>query len=161
VGTDIPIVTGEVTAADVTQTQPSILRNIQYRNTGVILKVKPTINTEGLLTLNISQEVSEMGTNPPGIDSPTILMRRITTSIVAAHGESITLGGLMSESKTLNTSKIPLLGDIPVIGPLFKTTSKENRKTELLIFLTATILTSIDEMSKITRDLKKELKWLK
>jgi general secretion pathway protein D len=161
VGTDIPIVTGEVTAADVTQTQPSILRNIQYRNTGVILKVKPTINTEGLLTLNISQEVSEMGTNPPGIDSPTILMRRITTSIVAAHGESITLGGLMSESKTLNTSKIPLLGDIPVIGPLFQTTSKENRKTELLIFLTATILTSIDEMSKITRDLKKELKWLK
>jgi general secretion pathway protein D len=161
VGTDIPIVTGEVTAADVTQATPSVLRNIQYRSTGVILRIKPTINTEGLLTLNISQEVSEMGTNPPGINSPAILTRRINTNVVAAHGESIALGGLMSESKTWYTSKIPFLGDIPVIGPLFKTTSKENRKTELLIFLTPTILSSVDEASKITRDLKKELKWLK
>jgi len=161
VGTDVPIVTGEITAADVTQAQPSILRNIQYRSTGVILRIKPTINTEGLLTLNISQEVSEMGTNPPGINSPTILTRRINTSVVAAHGESIALGGLMSETKGWSTSKIPFLGDIPVIGPLFKTTSQENRKTELLIFLTPTILSTIDEASKITRDLKKELKWLK
>ena len=161
VGTDIPIVTGEVTASDVSQAQPSILRNIQYRNTGVILKVKPTINTEGLLTLNISQEVSEMGTNPPGINSPTILMRRVNTSVVAAHGESIALGGLMSESIGDTENKIPILGDIPLLGNLFKTTSKENRKTELLIFLTPTILTSVDETAKITRDLKKELKWLK
>jgi general secretion pathway protein D len=161
VGTDVPIVTSEVTAADVTQTVPSVLRSIQYRSTGVILRIKPTINTEGLLTLNISQEVSEMGTNPPGMSSPTILTRKITTSVVAAHGESIALGGLMSENKSWGTSKIPFLGDIPVIGPLFKTTSKENRKTELLIFLTPTILTTIDETSKITRDLKKELKWLK
>jgi general secretion pathway protein D len=161
VGTDIPIVTGEVTAGDVTQAQPSVLRNIQYRSTGVILRVKPTINTEGLLTLSISQEVSEMGANPPGINSPTILTRRINTTVVAAHGESIALGGLISESKGWTETKIPLLGDIPVIGPLFKTTSKENRKTELLIFLTPTILTSVDEMSKMTRDLKKELKWLK
>ena len=161
VGTDVPVVTGEVTAGDVTQAQPSVLRNIQYRSTGVILRVKPTINTEGLLTLSISQEVSEMGANPPGINSPTILTRRINTTVVAAHGESIALGGLISESKGWTETKIPLLGDIPVIGPLFKTTSKENRKTELLIFLTPTILTSVDEMSKMTRDLKKELKWLK
>lgn len=161
VGTDIPIVTGEVTAADVTQAQPSILRNIQYRNTGVILRVKPTINTQGLLTLNISQEVSEMGTNPPGIDSPTILMRRVTTNVVAAHGQSIALGGLMSENKSLSTSKVPVLGDMPVIGPFFKTTSRENRKTELLIFLTPTILSTVDETAKVTQDLKNELNWLK
>jgi general secretion pathway protein D len=161
VGTDVPIVTSEVTAADVTQTQPSILRNIQYRSTGVILRVKPTINTEGLLTLSISQEVSEMGTNPPGIDSPTILTRRINTNIVAAHGESIALGGLMSENKSLNISKVPILGDIPVIGSLFKTTSNEYRKTELLVFLTPTILTSVDEMAKVTQNLKNELEWLK
>jgi len=161
VGTDIPIVTGEVTASDVSQAQPSILRNIQYRNTGVILRVKPTINTEGLLTLNISQEVSEMGTNPPGINSPTVLMRKINTSVVAAHGESIALGGLMSESLGDTENKIPLLGDIPLLGTLFKTTSKENRKTELLILLTPMILTSVDETTKITNELKKDLKWLR
>ena len=161
VGTDIPIITGEVTAGDVTQAQPSILRNIQYRNTGVILRVKPTINTEGLLTLNISQEVSEMGSNPPGINSPTILMRRINTTVVASQGETIVLGGLISESKGFTVSKIPLLGDIPLLGILFKTTSKDDKKTELIIFLKPTIITNIDQAAKITNDLKKELKWLK
>ncbi|MEI9475783.1 MAG: type II secretion system secretin GspD [Deltaproteobacteria bacterium] len=161
VGTDIPIVTGEVTASDVTQAQPSILRNIQYRNTGVILRVKPTINTEGLLTLNISQEVSEMGTNPPGISSPTILMRRINTTVVAAQGETIVLGGLISESKGFTVSKVPLLGDIPLLGALFRTTSKDDKKTELIIFLKPTIITTIDQAAKITNDLKRELKWLK
>jgi general secretion pathway protein D len=161
VGTDIPIITGEVTAGDVTQAQPSILRNIQYRNTGVILRVKPTINTEGLLTLNISQEVSEMGSNPPGINSPTILMRRINTTVVASQGETIVLGGLISESKGFTVSKIPLLGDIPLLGMLFKTTSKDDKKTELIIFLKPTIITNIDQAAKITNDLKKELKWLK
>lgn len=162
VGTDVPIVTSEVSAPDVVAPAvPSVLRNIQYRSTGVILRIKPTINTEGLLTLNISQEVSEMGTNPPGINSPTILTRRISTSVVAAHGESIALGGLMSESIGLTESKIPLLGDIPLIGNLFKTTSKGSRKTELLIFLTATILTSVDDIARVTRELKKDLKWLK
>jgi general secretion pathway protein D len=161
VGTDIPIVTGEVTAADVSQAVPSIMRNIQYRNTGVILRVKPTINTEGLLTLNISQEVSEMGSNPPGINSPTILMRRINTTVVASQGETIVLGGLISESKGFTVSKIPLLGDIPLLGMLFKTTSKDDKKTELIIFLKPTIITNIDQAAKITNDLKKELKWLK
>lgn len=161
VGTDIPIITGEVTAADVSQSVPSIMRNIQYRNTGVILRVKPTINTEGLLTLNISQEVSEMGSNPPGINSPTILMRRINTTVVASQGETIVLGGLISESKGFTVSKIPLLGDIPLLGMLFKTTSKDDKKTELIIFLKPTIITNIDQAAKITNDLKKELKWLK
>jgi general secretion pathway protein D len=123
--------------------------------------VKPTINTEGLLTLNISQEVSEMGTNPPGISSPTILMRRVTTTVVAAQGETIVLGGLISESKGFTVSKVPILGDIPLLGMLFKTTSKDNKKTELIIFLKPTIITNIDQAAKITQDLKRELKWLK
>lgn len=161
VGTDVPIITSEVSAADIAQQKPSILRSFQYRNTGVILRVRPTIHTEGLLTLNISQEVSEIGTNPPGIDSPTILTRRINTSIVASHGQSIALGGLISDSTGWTESKIPILGDIPVIGALFKSTSKGKRRTELLVFLTATILTSVDETARVTQELKKELKWLK
>ena len=161
VGTDVPIVTGEVTASDITQEQPSILRNIQYRNTGVILKVKPNINTEGLLTLNISQEVSEIGSNPPGIDSPTILMRRVNTTVVAAQGETIVLGGLIFETKGNTVTKIPLLGDIPLLGALFSTTSKDNRKTELVIFLKPTIVANVDQATKITNDIKRELKWFK
>jgi general secretion pathway protein D len=164
VGTDVPIVTSAVSATDITTattTQSSILQNITYRSTGVILRVKPTINTQGLLTLNISQEVSEIGANPPGINSPTILTRRVTTSVVAGHGQSVALGGLISENISRVDSKVPFLGDIPILGAIFRTSSKEKRRTELLILLTPTILTSVDDTAKITRELKEEMKWLK
>jgi general secretion pathway protein D len=157
VGTDIPVITGSA----LVPAGSSILQSYSYIHTGVMLRVKPTINTEGLLTLNISQEVSEMGTNPPGISSPTIITRRITTSVVAAHGQSIGLGGLMQDTVSTAESKIPFLGDIPLIGYLFKTISKSKRRTELLVVLTPTILTSVDDAAKITKELKDELKWLK
>lgn len=159
IGTDIPIVVGEVSSPDIVA--PSILRNIQYRSTGIILRVRPTINTEGLLTLNISQEVSEMGANPPGIDSPSILIRKINTTVVAANGKSIVLGGLMSEKIDNGETKVPLLGDIPILGNLFKTTSRQKTKVELIILLTPTILTSVDEAVNLTKELKQGLKWLK
>jgi general secretion pathway protein D len=157
VGTDIPILTGEA----VVPAGSAILSSYTYRHTGVMLRVKPTINSEGLLTLNISQEVSDMGTNPPGINSPTVLTRTINTTVVAAHGESIALGGLISDTTGRVVNKIPLIGDIPIIGPLFRTTSREKKKTELLVLLTPTILTSVDEAARVTRDLKRELQWLK
>ena len=161
VGTDVPIITGETSAADITGTVPSVYRNIQYRNTGVILRVKPTINTEGLLTLNIAQEVSEVGTNPPGIDSPQILTRRINTNVVAAQGETIVLGGLIFENKSKTVTKVPFLGDIPLLGYLFKTTSDSIRKTELVVFLKPAIITKMDQAAKITEDLLREMKWLR
>jgi len=157
VGTDVPVVTGSA----LVPAGSSILQSYSYVHTGVMLRVKPTINTEGLLTLNISQEVSEAGTNPPGISSPTILTRRISTSVVAAHGQSIALGGLISDNISLAESKVPFLGDIPLIGYLFKTTSKSKKRTELLVVITPSILTSVDDAAKITKELKNELKWLK
>jgi general secretion pathway protein D len=125
-----------------------------------MLKVKPTINTEGLLTLDISLEVSEIGA--PGVsDSPIILARKLNTSIVVAHGQTIALGGLMKDNDSLVETKVPLLGDIPLIGYLFKYTAKTKEKTELLILVTPTILTGIDDADKVTRELRKELPWFK
>ncbi len=162
IGTEVPIITGEVSAPDITTGQPSIMRNIQYRTTGVILRVKPTINTEGLLTLNISQEVSEAQTNiVSGIDSPMILVRRINTMVVAATAQSVILGGIMSETTSETENKVPLLGDIPILGHLFKTTSKGKQKTELIILLTPSILTTIDDAVRVTNEFKQGLKWFK
>lgn len=125
-----------------------------------MLKVKPTINTEGLLTLDISLEVSEIGA--PGVsDSPIILARKLNTSIVVAHGQTIALGGLMKDNDSLVETKVSLLGDIPLIGYLFKYTAKTKEKTELLILVTPTILTGIDDADKVTRELRKELPWFK
>jgi len=161
VGQDVPTVTGQVTSSDITGgTTPSVLQNITYRTTGVILRVKPTINSGGLLTLDISQEVSQPGASGVG-GSPIILTRQINTTVVVAHGQTLALGGLMRETDTVAESKVPLLGDIPLIGNLFKYTAKEKDKTELLVLVTPTILLSTDDATKITDELKKELKWIK
>jgi len=161
VGTDVPVITGQVTTAEAAGATTGVVQSIQYRSTGVILRVKPTINTKGLLTLNITQEVSEMGSNPPGVSSPTILVRKISTNVVAQSGQSIVLGGLISETQSTSESKVPFLGDIPVLGELFKSKSKEKRKTELIVILTPKIVSTMEEVSRITEDLKKELKWFK
>jgi general secretion pathway protein D len=161
VGTDVPVITGQVTSAEAAGTTTGVVQTIQYRSTGVILRVKPTVNTEGLLTLSITQEVSEMGSNPPGVSSPTILVRKINTNVVASSGQSIVLGGLMSENQSSSESKVPILGDVPLVGNLFKSKSKGRRKTELIVILTPKIISTVDEAAKITEDLKNELKWFK
>ncbi len=158
VGTDIPVVTGEVSTAEAAG---RVVRSIQYRNTGVILSVKPTIYTEGLLQLEITQEVSEMGTAPPGLDSPTVLVRKITTNVVAGDGETLVLGGLISTTRGKEEVKIPFLGDIPLIGNLFKTWADEERKTELIVLLRPYIIKNLDDARAITEELKERLKWLK
>ncbi|OPY18742.1 MAG: Type II secretion system protein D precursor [Syntrophus sp. PtaB.Bin075] len=163
VGKDVPTVTGQISTLDSVNTtdSTSVSQSIQYRSTGVMLKVKPTINTEGLMTLEITQEVSDIAETPGVGDSPIILTRRINTSIIATHGQTIVLGGLMQENQSLGESKVPLLGDIPILGNLFKATSKTKDKTELLVLVTPTILTDPNDAVKITDQLRKELKWIK
>lgn len=164
VGTEVPIVTSETTSSNVPATGNSsgILRNIQYRTTGINLRVKPTVNTEGLLTLSLSQEVSTAQTNSTSkIDSPMILVRRINTVVVAPNGYTIVLGGIIDENKSETQTKVPLLGDIPILGHLFKNTSKGITKTELIIMMTPKILQTVDDLLRISNELKKELVWLK
>jgi len=161
IGQDVPTVTGQITdVSGTTTSSTSVAQSIQYRSTGIMLKVKPTINTEGLLTLEISQEVSKVEGAGVG-DSPIITTRKINTSVVATHGQTIVLGGLMEETSSLTENKVPLLGDIPFIGNLFKSTGKTKEKTELLVLVTPTILTNADDATRVTHQLRDELKWIK
>lgn len=160
IGQDVPVATGEQTTASSTATDATIVRTIQYRSLGIILKVKPTINSEGMLTLELTQEVSDLSPTTGVGDSPIILMRRINTSVIAAHGQTVALGGLMKEKKGVVERKVPLLGDIPFLGALFKVTERTFEKTELLVLVTPTILTKTDDASRMTDELKKEIKWM-
>ncbi|MEM4620787.1 MAG: hypothetical protein QW607_11325, partial [Desulfurococcaceae archaeon] len=162
VGTDVPVVTGEVAQAQATTgATAGVVRSIQYRNTGIILRVKPTIYAEDMLQLDITQEVSEMGASPPGLNSPTILVRRINSSVVVGNGQTIVLGGLISNTKGREESKVPLLGDIPLLGNLFKSQATEERKTELLVLLRPYIVRDLEEASMLTEELKERLKWVR
>ena len=157
VGTDVPVVTSASSAAGLSNNgTTSILRTIEYRNTGVILHVKPTINSNGILTMDISQEVSNAQKNSisSSISSPLILKRSINTSVIVKSGETILLGGLISTETSKTVTKVPLLGDIPILGNLFKTVSKNKTKTELLIEVTPYIISTVSEASEITQKFK-------
>lgn len=166
VGTEVPVVTSEVTASDISTTSgtksgtttPSIMRNVQYRSTGVILRVKPVINSEGALTIEINQELSEAQNNTvSSIDSPLILNRSISTTLAAKSGETVLLGGLISSNKSTGESKVPILGDIPYLGSLFKTESTGTAKTELIVQITPYILNDLDQLEYITKKFKDTL----
>ena len=160
VGTEVPIVTAEASAADIagssgSTTSPSILRSVQYRNTGTILRVKPVINSEGALTIEINQELSEAQTNSvSSIDSPLILNRSIHTTLTCKSGDTVLIGGLISTNKSRGVSKVPILGDIPYLGNLFKTTSVGSTKTELIVQLTPYILNDMEQLDEITKKFK-------
>jgi general secretion pathway protein D len=162
VGTDVPILTGETktTTPDIGSTV--VTQSVQYRSTGLILRVKPNINTEGLLTLDIAIESSEaQQNNKSKVDSPMVLTRNIRTTVVASARDTIVLGGIMSENLSDTETKVPLLGDMPLIGNLFKTTSKSKTKTELIIMIRPVVITNAQDGVKITEDLVRGFKWLR
>ncbi|MBF0591425.1 MAG: hypothetical protein HQL02_04985, partial [Nitrospirae bacterium] len=157
IGNDVPIISSEVSSTDVLSTSitPSVLRNVQYKSTGVLMRLKPTINAEGFVTMEISQEVSEAQANQTSkIDSPTIMKRRINTSVVAANGQTIIIGGIRSKNVDSTETKLPLLGDIPILGHLFKNTSDRVRRTELIVLITPRILSNPDDTSNVTQEIK-------
>ena len=162
VGTQVPLLSGSTTSSSIASTGVTVSTEaVQYVTTGIVLNVLPTINTEGLLTLTISVEDSEAQTNnTSSIDSPLITTQNLNTSVVATSSQTILLGGMMSDSLSDQETKVPLLGDIPLIGNLFKTRSKSKIKSELIIMLTPHILTSGDEAARITNEIKKGIKWL-
>ena len=162
VGTDVPVLTGQIAAAGITTSTggATVLQNVQYQSTGIILKVKPLINTEGLLTLSLNLEVSEAQPNATSsVNSPAISTRKISTNIVAAHGESVMLGGLISENKQISDNKVPGLGDIPLLGYLFKNSSHTLNRTELVIILTPTVITNVEDAARVTTEFREKLKW--
>lgn len=162
VGSQIPLLSGSTTSTSASTEVTVATQAVQYVTTGIILTVQPTINTEGLLTLTISLEDSEAQTNTTSsIDSPIITTQNLSTSVVASTDQTILLGGMISNSISDTETKVPLIGDIPLIGNLFKTRSKSKTKTELIIMLTPRILTSGEAASKITDEIRRGIKWLK
>ena len=151
VGTEVPVITSEATSPDIqTEGTSGIIRSVQYRSTGVSLQVTPSVHARGIVTLEITQEVSEAQANTTSdISSPIILNRTITTEVVAGDGQTVLLGGLIKENISQTVTKVPFLGSIPILGYLFKTTSKGSDRTELVIMITPHIIRNtqqIDEM---------------
>ena len=135
---------------------------MQLRSTGVILKVTPRVNANGIATLEIEQEVSDVArTTSSNIDSPTIQQRRIRSVVAAADNQTIALGGLIRENKSRSKSGVPILSDIPLIGNLVSTTSDSTSRTELLILLTLRVVRNPDEARAVTEELQQRMQGLR
>ena len=155
VGNEVPILSssGQQTGTTVT------FQQVQYRDTGIILTVTPHIGENDFVTLEIKQEVSNAETTTTGVsDSPTFSTRKAGTSLVIKSGHTVSLGGIIEQRNEKSVSKIPILGDIPYLGNLFKTTSIANRRTELIMLITPYIANDAEDADSLTNAFQKKLK---
>lgn len=157
VGDEVPIVTQ--TSVSTIDPDAPIVNQVSLRDTGVILKVTPRVNDGGRVMLDIEQEVSDVvETQTSGIDSPTIQQRRIQTTVAVDDGSTIALGGLIRDRVTDVNTRIPLLGDIPGLGELFRSTTKKNERTELIVLITPRVVTNGDEAQRVTQELRDRMR---
>jgi len=139
VGDQVPIVVQQ--AQGTAAAGAPLVVTTEYRDTGVILKIKPRINGEHSVLLDLSQEVSAVApTTTSGIDSPTIQQRKFESSLAISEGVTVALGGLISSVRSNDDVGVPLLSRVPIAGSLFKTNTKSGRRTELIVLLNAKII---------------------
>lgn len=154
IGQQVPFVRGTTTTSG-----GNTQANIEYEPVGVILNVEPIINPDGYIYMLIEPQVSSVtDSSVPignGIFAPIISNQSASTTVAVKDGETVVIGGLITTRKTESESKVPVLGDVPGLGNLFRTTTRRNTRTELLIAMTPTIVRTVEDarrMSAYERD---------
>jgi general secretion pathway protein D len=147
VGDNIPTI-GSTTSDPISGDRETT--QIEYRKTGVDLTVVPTVNAQGTIIMEIQQDISNESPDGSSINgSPSIFERTISTEVVAGDGQTVILGGLISENNSTNANSVPLLGSIPVLGHLFRTDSDNQDKTELVVLVTPKIVHNLDDWKRV------------
>ncbi|HEY1405444.1 MAG TPA: type II secretion system protein GspD, partial [Spirochaetota bacterium] len=160
VGEQIPIQSQSVsTAGNPTQ------YSYDYKSVGVKLKITPHITNEEQISLDLYQEVNQVEGDTQLLGSsivpPKIQKRDIKTKVTVFNGKTVVVGGLISNSKTVTESKVPILGDIPLLGWFFKRKTESYTKKNLLVFITPHLVTKPDKLDALTRQKKDEQKMLR
>ncbi len=156
VGDQVPIV--RQTAVSVQNAGAPQVNSLEYRDTGVILKVTPQVKSSDLVTLAVEQEVSDVvATTTSGIDSPTIQQRRVMSRVAARSGQTVALGGLIRETSRNGSTGLPVLSRIPFLGYLFGRKTQVRARTELLVLITPHVLTDTDDVEAATNELRSRL----
>jgi len=157
VGSEVPILSG-TTSTFVAGQQPLTSNSIQYRNTGTILTIIPQVNSQGLVNLQVKQEVSKVSESSLGAaGSPTFDTRDAETTAVVQDGESLVIGGIIDETKSRGRTGIPYLMDIPVLGRFFGKTEDKLDRTELVILITPHVIRNVEEARSVTDEFKEKL----
>ena len=153
IGDEVPIATQS--AVSVVTPGAPIVNSIAFRNTGVILNITPRVSSNGQVLLEIEQEVSDVKpTTSSNINSPTIQQRRIKTTVSVNNGGSVVLAGLMRDKATRKNNQVPLIGDIPLVGNLFKDKADTIERTELLIAITPQVLKTNADLGLVAAEFR-------
>lgn len=160
IGDQVPVATRSSQSTN--NPDAPIVNDIELKDTGIILSVTPRVKSSGLVTLDISQEASDVvQTTSSAINSPTIRQRKINSSVAVQSGVEIILGGLVSVNKEKSEEGIPLLKDIPVLGNAFKSdASNGGRRTELLVIIRPTVVANGMDVQNVTQEIKARMKGL-
>jgi general secretion pathway protein D len=136
-----------------------VVSSINYQQTGVIMEVTPRVNSGGLVTLDVMQDVSaaQAALTTPGIVSPTFSERNVTSRVVVQDGQTIGLAGLITDNVTRNNQGIPWLKDIPLLGLLAGEQSNTRQRTELLVMITPHVVHDQRDARRLTEDMRDQL----
>ncbi len=162
VGDEVPIATRSVVS--VIDAQAPIVNEIQFRNTGVILKVTPRVNMNGLITMEIEQEISAVSKSTSvgetGTLTPTISQRRIKSTIAVQSGQMVVLGGLISELMNNDKSRVPVIGKIPYLGDVVGDTQRGKERRELIVFLRPGVIRNPRDASNLAQEMRARMESL-
>ena len=147
VGQEIPITTGQA----LSQNFDNAFRTVQRENVGIQLEVRPQVNSSGSIKLFLHQQVSSIA-GPVSDDNSDLILnkREVETTLTVDDGQIAIIGGLLSDDERRTLEKLPLLGDIPVLGNLFRSKAKQRTKTNLMVFIRPTILRSPEDNRRVT-----------
>jgi len=139
---------------------PTVIKTFEYKDVGISLEMTPHISQSGLVRLEIDSEFSKLieDVTSPSTDTPTTAKRQAQTVVSMNSGSTIVIGGLIRDDKTTIKKKIPLLGDLPLVGGLFRFQRDRLQKTNLLIFISPYVMRSQEDLEQITERKKEEMK---
>lgn len=155
VGDQVPVLQGQT----ITNGGNSV-QNITYRDTGVQLSVRPSVNAGGLVTMDIEQSVIDVGQIDAATGQRAFLDRTINSRVAVRSSESVVLGGLIRENSSLGDSGVPLLREIPFFGSLFGTTTTDSTRTELLVIITPRALFNEDELRAVSDEMREQVRFM-
>jgi general secretion pathway protein D len=155
VGTQQPVQSGQTVT-----TGGNVSSNIQYKDTGVNLSVTPSVNSGNMVVMQLNQSVTDVGSIDAATGQRSFLQRQIGSKVAVRSGETIVLGGLIRDNSTVGRTGIPFLSDIPIVGNLFGTSSKNSGRTELLVMITPRVVRSDTEIKDLANDVRERMKGL-
>jgi len=138
---------------------PTVIKTFEYKDVGITLEITPHISQDGFVRLEIKSEFTKLieDVTAPSTDTPTTAKRQAETIVSMNSGSTVVIGGLIRDDKTTIEKKIPLLGDLPLVGGLFRYQKDQLQKTNLLIFITPHILSSQEDLEQITEKKRQEM----